>query len=68
MNLDVCDDLKVCAAVEERPFKAAYAEDLQRGFSRCISAGGEDEGYFAYGAGGRRFESCRGNYARVAQR
>ena len=32
-----------------------------------ILAGGEDYGYFAYEAGGRRFESCHGNYARVAQ-
>jgi hypothetical protein len=31
------------------------------------SAGGEDKGYFALEAGGRRFESCHGNYARVAQ-
>jgi hypothetical protein len=30
-------------------------------------AGGEDYGYFASNAGGRRFESCHGNYARVAQ-
>ena len=30
-------------------------------------AGGEDYGYFALNAGGRRFDSCRGNYARVAQ-
>ena len=31
------------------------------------SAGGEDKGYFACHAGGRRFESCHGNRARVAQ-
>jgi len=30
-------------------------------------AGGEDYGYFASNAGGRRFDSCHGNYARVAQ-
>ena len=25
----------------------------------CSFAGGEDSGYFAFNAGGRRFESCR---------
>jgi hypothetical protein len=39
----------------------------KRGADIAKSAGGEDKGYFASDAGGRRFESCHGNYARVAQ-
>jgi len=53
------------ALVRPRGCGLSVKSDARLSASRL--AGGEDYGYFASNAGGRRFDSCHGNYARVAQ-
>ena len=50
-----------------RALSRLFSSVPRRVFETGSVAGGEDDDYVASNEGGRRFDSCQGNYARVAQ-
>ena len=68
-----CRQPKTCSGGSAAPKHETAAESAVRNSRRLFPdrllnlAGGEDKGYFALDEGGRRFESCRGLWSRVAQ-